>query len=151
MNHIDAFIERYCKLWDDRFNKLELVLKSYKTKPMSSVTQKIMDHSSARHYRWGGDCESWALEESLSLSIKEERMPPHSKEQRHFHRHARQFFYVLKGEATLYIQNEKVLLTQGQGITVLPEQKHYIANVHNEDLLFLVISQPTTDMDRMNG
>lgn len=32
MKEIADFIEPFCKLWDDRFNELEAVMKKYKTK-----------------------------------------------------------------------------------------------------------------------
>ena len=32
MKEVDAFIEPFRKMWDDRFNKLESVMKNYKSK-----------------------------------------------------------------------------------------------------------------------
>lgn len=32
MKEVDAFIEPFRKMWDDRFNKLETVMKNYKSK-----------------------------------------------------------------------------------------------------------------------
>lgn len=32
MKEVDVFIEPFRKLWDDRFNKLEAIMKDYKTK-----------------------------------------------------------------------------------------------------------------------
>ena len=32
MKEIAAFIEPFRKMWDDRFNKLETIMKQYKTK-----------------------------------------------------------------------------------------------------------------------
>src|SRR5215211_86076 len=32
MKEVDAFIEPFRKIWDDRFNKLETVMKKYKSK-----------------------------------------------------------------------------------------------------------------------
>ena len=52
------------------------------------------------HYIWGEHCDGWNLVDRADLSVKMERMPPHTAEQEHFHEHARQFFYILKGVAT---------------------------------------------------
>lgn len=75
-------------------------------------------------------------------------MPPTTKEALHFHSTAQQFFFVLKGVANFYLEDEKHLIKAQEGLLVLPKQKHFIANETEEELLFLVISQPTTHVDR---
>jgi mannose-6-phosphate isomerase-like protein (cupin superfamily) len=61
---------------------------------------------------------------------------------------AQQFFYILKGEATFYIEEEKFTVKSRGGIAIEPKKKHYIANESDEDVEFLVISNPSTDEDR---
>ncbi len=48
----------------------------------------------AEHYVWGGKCDGWHLVKKQNLSIIHERMPPHTKEVRHYHTKAHQFFFV---------------------------------------------------------
>lgn len=108
----------------------------------------VIDKQTAPHYSWGDQCEAWALMERPELSIKLERMPPGTKEKLHFHREARQFFYVFTGRAAFYIDNEKKTVYSRQGIPVEPGMKHFIANESDEDLEFMVISQPSADHDR---
>jgi len=36
MKEVDVFIEPFRKLWDDRFNKLETIMKEYKSKKIGS-------------------------------------------------------------------------------------------------------------------
>lgn len=76
-------------------------------------------------------------------------MPPGTAEKLHFHEHAEQFFYILKGEAAFYCDDEKFSVKTGESISVLPKSKHYIANESLEDLEFLVISNPSTNNDRI--
>lgn len=111
---------------------------------------KVVDIHNTVHYTWGADCDSWVLANSTGLSIKQETMPPGSKEQLHFHHNAQQFFYVLNGEATFYSDNHKFTLKAQQGISVEPKSKHYIANETSTDINFLVISQPAIGNDRVN-
>lgn len=111
---------------------------------------KPIDSSNAAHYTWGEGCDSWVLTETGSLSVKQERMPPGSREQWHFHQKATQFFYILEGRATFYIGDSVSIVAAGQGITVLPVSHHYIANESEAVLEFLVISQPSTQLDRIN-
>jgi mannose-6-phosphate isomerase-like protein (cupin superfamily) len=58
-----------------------------------------------KHYNWGEGCDGWNLVDEYTLSVKQERMPPHTAEQLHFHRQARQFFFILKGEAVFEVGN----------------------------------------------
>lgn len=103
----------------------------------------------SEHYFWGEKCDSWVLLNSENLSIKQEKMPKETKEKLHFHKKAQQFFYILSGVATFYINNEKFKLNANEGISILPNTKHFIANESLVDLEFLVISNPTTNEDRI--
>jgi mannose-6-phosphate isomerase-like protein (cupin superfamily) len=53
-----------------------------------------------KHYLWGNNCDGWNLVDQPGLSVKMERMPPHTAEEAHYHERARQFFFILKGTAT---------------------------------------------------
>lgn len=112
------------------------------------MTQKIIDTQTAKHYLWGDNCDSWVLVDTPGLSVKQESMPASTKEKLHFHTHAQQFFYVLKGSATFYVDGHTIIVAEQKGILIQPATKHYIANETSEQLEFLVISQPTTNNDR---
>jgi mannose-6-phosphate isomerase-like protein (cupin superfamily) len=109
-----------------------------------------INKSNARHYTWGTGCESWVYTEGENLSVKHEKMPPGTKEQLHFHKKAQQFFFILSGEATFYLEGDKYIIAQESGILISPSQRHYIANESDQDIQFLVISQPDTVNDRTN-
>ena len=66
----------------------------------------------------------------------------------HFHTHAQQFFFILKGSATFYLEENKITVTEQKGILIQPKSEHFIANETTDQLEFLVISQPTTNNDR---
>ena len=108
----------------------------------------IQSKNNSEYYIWGNGCDSWILKDSQKLSVKQEIMPSGTSEKLHFHEFAEQFFYILKGEAVFYINDEKFSLKAGESITVLPKSKHYISNESMEDLEFLVISNPSTNNDR---
>jgi mannose-6-phosphate isomerase-like protein (cupin superfamily) len=103
-----------------------------------------------KHYQWGDNCDGWNLVDESSLSVKLERMPPHTAEQKHFHEKAQQFFYILKGEAVFEIERERITVKQEQGIYLKPGKLHKIINENDEDLEFLLSSQPSTANDRIN-
>jgi quercetin dioxygenase-like cupin family protein len=105
--------------------------------------------SNAEHYRWGEACDGWHLLAGNDLSVIEERMPPGVTEQRHRHAHARQFFYVLEGEAMLELEGVRHRLSRGEGLHVPPGAAHQMRNESAADVRFLVVSAPKSHGDRM--
>ena len=75
-------------------------------------------------------------------------MPPGGAEVMHFHSRARQFFYVLSGIATLELADGAVTFGAGEGVHVPPGVPHRFRNATDEDVVFLVISAPSTEGDR---
>ena len=109
----------------------------------------MINRATAEHYIWGQGCDGWHLVKRPEQGIISERMPPGTAEVRHYHRQARQFFYVLSGTATFVRDEQTVLLQSGQGIEVEPGMTHQICNKGREDLEFLVISWPHAHGDRV--
>ena len=103
-----------------------------------------------KHYIWGEHCDGWNLVDHSDLSVKMERMPPHTVEQDHFHQHARQFFFILKGRATFYTPEGPIEVKEQEGLEIQPGLTHRIANESEEDLEFILCSQPSTAGDRSN-
>jgi len=111
---------------------------------------QVSDTSNAEHYTWGDGCDGWHLLKHADLSVIQERVPAGSGEIKHFHSRARQFFFILKGVATLEFGDSSVTFEAGQGVHVQPGTPHRFANASNEEVLFLVISSPSTAGDRTN-
>jgi mannose-6-phosphate isomerase-like protein (cupin superfamily) len=105
--------------------------------------------ANTEHYSWGQVCDGWHLLATDDLSVIEERMPPGSFEQRHFHTRARQFFYVLDGEATLELDGITHRLKRGDGLHIPPEVAHQVRNDCSADVRFIVISAPKAHGDRV--
>lgn len=107
-----------------------------------------VDRGRARHYRWGEVCDGWHLLERQDLSVISERVPGGAGETRHRHRRARQFFYILEGEAVMELGGRDVALRAGQGLEIPPGAPHRFRNDSRAEVDFLVISMPTTRGDR---
>ena len=107
--------------------------------------------ATAPHYVWGGVCDGWRLANEPGLSVIEERVPARGTEKRHYHQHARQFFYILSGEATLEVEGVEHVLRPGFGLEVAPGARHCFKNKGAVDVTFLVISAPTTAGDRFES
>jgi len=106
--------------------------------------------SSAEHYKWGDNCDGWHLVNTESLSVIQEMMPPGTTENMHYHKLSQQVFFILKGSATFEIDDQIYNVKMGESIHVLPLAKHCISNNQNEELHFLVVSQPKSHGDRIN-
>ena len=103
----------------------------------------------AEHYIWGDQCDGWHLVKNNDLSIIHERMPAKTAEVNHYHHHAQQFFFVLSGTATIDIDGKCIVLQKNEGIKVPPLKPHQMRNDSEEDVEFLVISQPNSRGDRL--
>ena len=104
----------------------------------------------AEHYLWGDNCDGWHLVKNKELSVIHERMPVNTTEVIHYHHQAQQFFFILTGIATIQIDDEMVTLNPQEGVEVPPFIKHQMRNESNQDVEFLVISQPNSRGDREN-
>jgi mannose-6-phosphate isomerase-like protein (cupin superfamily) len=113
----------------------------------------IKDKDNSLHYYWGKNCQGWKLVDEKELTIIEEEMPPFTSEEIHFHKKARQLFYIKSGIAGFEIENKLFSITANQSVYVKPGLKHRIINNNNEELKFIVISSPSTagDRFRLNG
>jgi mannose-6-phosphate isomerase-like protein (cupin superfamily) len=109
---------------------------------------KISKHN-AEHYIWGDVCDGWHLVKQKELSVIHERMPSGTAEARHYHNQARQFFFVLIGTAILEVDGRRETIRAFEGVEVPPGIPHQMFNLSEEDLEFLVISQPTSKGDRV--
>jgi mannose-6-phosphate isomerase-like protein (cupin superfamily) len=102
----------------------------------------------AERYEWGGGCEGWRLVKGTDLNVTQERMPPGTREARHFHKKSRQFFFILQGTARIEMNGNEYQLLPQDGLEIPPEASHQIFNESEENLEFLVVSCPTTVCDR---
>lgn len=110
----------------------------------------VLSKENASHYTWGESCDGWIFVENENLSVKQERMPAHTSEQLHYHEKAQQFFFILKGIATFEIEAETIEVKANEGLHIEAGKKHRIINNGEDDLEFILSSQPTTKGDRIN-
>jgi len=109
----------------------------------------MIGKETAEHYVWGENCDGWHLVKTAELSVIHERMPTGAAEVKHYHAKARQFFFVLKGTATLEIAGEREILCRHEGGEVPPGVSHQIFNESEGEVEVLVVSQPASRGDRV--
>ena len=111
---------------------------------------QVVDVTSGERYQWGSGSEGWHLLNRPELSVIQERVPPGDRERRHFHSKARQFFYVLEGQAVLEVGGSRLEVRAGQGLEVPPGVAHQFMNESQSAVTFLVVSCPHSHGDRTN-
>jgi mannose-6-phosphate isomerase-like protein (cupin superfamily) len=110
----------------------------------------VVSVENAEHYIWGEICDGWHLLKREDMTVIRERVPAGAAEMMHYHAKARQFFYILDGEATMAFEDRVIPLRKGQGIEIAPQVRHQFRNQSDADVDFLVISVPSTRGDRIN-
>ncbi|WP_444910111.1 cupin domain-containing protein [Microbulbifer sp. TRSA005] len=109
----------------------------------------VVSKENAAHYSWGEGCDGWHLVRTDSLSVIQERVPPGCSEVRHLHRQSEQFFFVLKGTATIECGGEEHTLTPVQGLHIAAGIPHQLFNKADVDLILTVTSTPPSHGDRV--
>ena len=109
-----------------------------------------INKTNSTKYNWGNNCFGWHLLNSPSLSVIQETMPAGTQEALHRHNKSQQFFYILKGRATFKMDDEEFNLESGNGIHIKSGKPHQISNQSQEEIEFLVISEPHAHGDRGN-
>ena len=99
-------------------------------------------------YIWANECFGWHLLNSPSLSVIQETMPTGMQEALHLHHKSQQFFFILKGVATFKVDGKKHTINAGEGIHIVKGQAHQVSNQSDDELEFLVISEPHAHGDR---
>lgn len=110
---------------------------------------KVVNRENAKHYHWKNVCDGWHFVDSGDLSIIAERMPPHTAEDMHYHSKARQFFYILTGEAKMELETGELRLEAGTGVEIAPLEAHKMMNTSQSDVEFIVVSVPKSHGDKI--
>jgi mannose-6-phosphate isomerase-like protein (cupin superfamily) len=111
---------------------------------------KKISIENAEHYKWGSDCDGWHLLKTDSLNVISEKMPPGTSEKLHYHKNAQQLFYILSGPATIELEGEIIRLNAHECIHIPKGKKHCVKNNAEEELSFLLISEPRAQNDRID-
>jgi mannose-6-phosphate isomerase-like protein (cupin superfamily) len=110
----------------------------------------VITKENSLHYNWGQNCDGWHLLKSDSLSVIQERMPAGTSEEMHYHERSQQLFFILSGTANMEINGAEYTIHSNQSMHIPKGVRHKIKNTSNQDLHFLVISEPKSHGDRIS-
>ena len=98
---------------------------------------------------WGKGGMTWELLANPELGVFYEKVSPGTMEVNHYHEKAYQFFFVIKGQLTIKLSSEEIILNELEGFEVKPGMTHQAINNSGSDIEFLAISSPITAGDRV--
>jgi mannose-6-phosphate isomerase-like protein (cupin superfamily) len=112
-------------------NKMEIVNRN-KAKPF--ITK---DNSEIREILSPGNSSL------RNQSLAEARISPGKATIQHYHIESEEIYYILQGRAEIRVEGDVEEVVEGDGIVILPGQKHRIWNTGDEDLVFLCCCTPS--------
>jgi mannose-6-phosphate isomerase-like protein (cupin superfamily) len=88
-----------------------------------------------------------ANSEMKNQSLAEARVSPGRSTEEHFHPLTEEIYYILEGRGRIRVEGEEREVGPGDGIVILPGQKHRIWNTGRSDLVFLCCCSPAYSHD----
>ena len=76
-------------------------------------------------------------------SLAEARVSPGKATMEHCHIKSEEIYYILQGIGRVKIADDVREVSEGDGIAILPGQKHKIWNIGDEELVFLCCCSPS--------
>lgn len=109
---------------------------------------KLIDKHTVAGYRWGNNCNGWVLADTEGLLVKQESIPGGTTDVLHYCSVVQHFFFILKGTATFYINDEPIDIAEQQGVLVPAGTKHHFINRTDKKLDILLICYLTSDKNK---
>jgi mannose-6-phosphate isomerase-like protein (cupin superfamily) len=107
-----------------------------------------LNRRTAPRFTWRDVCDGWTFVSADNLNVVLERMPPGTFEVRHVHDRTRQYYFVLKGRATVDVGGILIELSAGSGIEIAAKTAHQMRNDSTGSIEFLVVSSGPPREDR---
>lgn len=119
-------------------------------KTIAPQAEKPISTHNAQHFTWGDACDGWWLKKEGPFTVVSEIMPPNTAEKKHYHQFTEQFFYCLKGQLLIQLNDNEIILSAHDGFSIPPDKAHKVINNSNTATHFLVISSPDSHDDRVD-
>ncbi len=74
-------------------------------------------------------------------------IPPKGSSRLHYHPHAEETYFIMKGKGKMIIDEKEYNVKPGDAILISPLEKHQIFCANNEDLEFIVVCAPPWEPD----
>ena len=68
----------------------------------------------------------------------------------HYHQNTEEDFYTLEGKVDIYVDGEKIVISEGDIIQLPPPTKHYIKNNYDKPWKALFVKAPFHEKDKVN-
>jgi mannose-6-phosphate isomerase-like protein (cupin superfamily) len=74
-------------------------------------------------------------------------IPPGKASSMHYHKMSEETYYVLKGTATMIVNDNTFALSPGEACLIMPMERHKVSNIGDVDLEFLAVCAPAWTPD----
>lgn len=101
----------------------------------------ILKRSIGNHKQWIFNDGSQPFQVRV-IKAEEIRLVPH------IHKTMHEYFYVIKGELTLSVNDHNIDMSQDDLVVVEPGERHVVAEA-SDDLLLLLIMPPPVENDKI--
>ena len=78
-------------------------------------------------------------------SLAEAKVSPGEASREHHHIKTEEIYYILQGSGRIRVEGDVGVVAEGDGIIILPGQRHQIWNTGIDDLIFLCCCSPSYD------
>ena len=75
-------------------------------------------------------------------SLAEATIAPGQTTEEHYHTHAEEIYYILRGEGKMWLEGDSREVQAGDGIAILPGKRHKIENTGKVPLVLLCCCAP---------
>jgi mannose-6-phosphate isomerase-like protein (cupin superfamily) len=75
-------------------------------------------------------------------SLAEARIAPGQTTEEHYHIHAEEIYYILRGKGRMWLENDSREIRAGDGIAIPPGTRHKIENSNKEPMVLLCCCAP---------
>jgi mannose-6-phosphate isomerase-like protein (cupin superfamily) len=82
-------------------------------------------------------------------SLAEIRHPPGIASKEHYHTEAEEVYYVLSGQGQVRIDGETQIIGPGDVVVIIPNQRHTVWQMGDEDLVLLVTCVPAYSVEEI--
>jgi len=113
------------------------------------MAHKKITLDNSEQFHWGKAGIGWMLSNSDKVTIVERQLSEGTREVKHYHNKSWQFFYVISGVGTMFIDDDEIEISSDESVEVDPLCKHQFANSGDGILRYLVISIPNSYGDRV--
>ena len=128
-------------------NDALLIAKKGQSENVKKIVNSLQSKNVKEAFENDFELRPWGKFENLSetneCKVKRITVFPNKRLSKQFHKHRSEHWLIVKGIGTVYLNNKKIILKQGNSIDIKKKSVHYIENNTSKNLIFIEIQMGT--------